>query len=80
MADNADSTPLHLLTQPDAPRPVLTPPQEFRVRVAQHDLERIRDLDLATATSSKLLLELGSLISSLYTVLGVLDQVAETHP
>jgi hypothetical protein len=74
----ADST-LHTLTEPDAPRPVLTPAQDFRVNVARGDLERICARDLSTATNATLLLEIGSLISSLYTVLCVLDQVAEVH-
>ena len=80
MADFADSTPLHLLTEPDAPRPVLTPSQDFRANVARGDLERVRHLDLATLSNATLLLELGALTSSLYSVLAVLDQVAETHP
>jgi hypothetical protein len=77
MADFADSTPLQILTEPDTSRPVLTPPQEFRIRVARYDLERVRDLDLSTTPASKLLLELGALVSSLYSVLGVLEQVTE---
>jgi hypothetical protein len=64
----------------DSTKPVLTPVQDFRVNVARGDLERVRHRDLATISNASLLLELGALVSSLYAVLGVLDQVAETHP
>jgi hypothetical protein len=66
-------------TTTEQPRPVLTPSQDFRVNVARGDLERVRHRDLATISNASLLLERGSLISSLYTALAVLDEVAEAH-
>lgn len=68
------------LAETDAPRPVLTPSQDFRVNVARRDLERVHNLDLAALSNATLLLELGALTSSLYGVLAVLGEVAEAHP
>ena len=80
MADFTDSTPLQTLTEPELTRLSLTSVQDFRVRVARNDLERVRGLDLAAVSEETLLLELGAMSSSLYSVLAVLDEVAEVQP
>ena len=53
----------------------MSPAQDFRVNAARGD--RVRNRNLATASNAVLLLELGAPVSSLYAVLGVLDQIAE---
>jgi hypothetical protein len=64
------------LTEPSAARVRLTPPQDFRVRVARNDLERARHLDLGGAPPAELVLMVGALTSSLYGVLQVVEDLA----
>ena len=54
----------------------LTPQQNFRVNVARGDLERVGNCDLSTATNATLLLELGALVSSLFNVLQIVEDLA----
>ena len=68
-----------MLQPPAAPpcvRPPLSPSQEFRVRVARNDLDRVRGRDLSATPASELQLEIGAVVSSLYTVLQIVDDLA----
>ena len=58
------------------PRSPLSPSQDFRVRVARNDLARVRGRDLPAAPASELQLEIGALVSSLYNVLQVVEDLA----
>ncbi len=60
----------------DQSRPNLSPSQDFRVRVARNDLNRVRGRDLSAAPASELQLEIGALVSSLYSVLQVVEDLA----
>ena len=60
----------------DQSRPNLSPSQDFRVRVARNDLNRVRGRDLSAAPASELQLEIGALVSSLYNVLQVVEDLA----
>ena len=75
MADPAVST-LQPLALPVPVRQPLSPSQEFRVRVARNDLDRVRGRDLSAAPASELQLEIGAIVSSLYNVLQVVEDLA----
>jgi hypothetical protein len=77
MADFADSTPLQTLTDPDAKTSRLSAAQTFRIRVARDDLDRARQMDLATASNADLLLILGAITSSLYSVLQIAEDLGQ---
>lgn len=64
------------LTERDAGRTVLSPSQEFRVRVARNDLASVRGRDLSAAPASELQWAIGALVSSLYNVLQVVEDLA----
>ena len=59
-------------------RPPLSPSQDFRVRVARNDLARVRGRDLSAAPASELQWEIGAIVSSLYNVLQVVEDLAVT--
>ena len=58
-------------------RPPLTPGQDFRVRIARNDLERAGGLDLTAEPAAELVLMIGALVSSLFNVLQIVDDLAE---
>jgi len=58
------------------PRAPLSPSQQFRVRVARNDLDRMHGRDLSVVPGSELRLEIGALVSSLYNVLQVVEDLA----
>jgi hypothetical protein len=75
MADPAVSTLQPPAVPPRVRRP-LSPSHEFRVRVARNDLDRVRGRDLSAVPASELQLEIGALVSSLYNVLQVVEDLA----
>jgi hypothetical protein len=75
MADFADSTPLTTPTDPDATTSKLSAAQTFRMRIARDDLDRAREMDLATASNADLQLILGAITSSLYSVLQIAEDL-----
>ena len=75
MADPAVST-LQPLASPAPVRQPLSPSQEFRVRVARNDLNRVRGRDPSAVAASQLQLEIGAVVSSLYNVLQVVEDLA----
>ncbi|MBC3843485.1 hypothetical protein GXW82_34610 [Streptacidiphilus sp. 4-A2] len=60
MADSADSSPLRLAEAGDRLR-ILTAQQEFRLRIARNDLERVADLDMVGTEVTGLALMAGAL-------------------
>ena len=62
----------------DQSRPTLSPSQDFRVRVARNDLDRVRGRDLSAVPASELQLEIGAIVSSLYNVLQIVEDLAVT--
>ncbi|WP_152645584.1 hypothetical protein [Streptacidiphilus albus] len=54
----------------------LTPPQDFRIRIARNDLENARKLSVAEAPQEELALVVGALTASLYNVLQLVDDLA----
>ena len=75
MADPAVST-LQPLASPVSVRQPLSPSQDFRVRVARNDLDRVRGHDLSAAPASELQWEIGALVASLFNVLQIVEDLA----
>ena len=66
----------NLTEHPEADKSALSPSQEFRVRVARNDLARVRDRDLSAVPTSELQWEIGALVSSLFNVLQIVEDLA----
>jgi hypothetical protein len=79
MADSADSSTL-LLTDPADPVRCLSSQQDFRVRIARNDLAHLHGMDLRSAPPDELVLELGALTASLYSVLAIIDDLTGEQP
>ena len=75
MADPAVST-LRPPASPVPVRPPLSPSQDFRVRVARNDLARVRGRDLSAVPASELQWEIGALVSSLFNILQIVEDLA----
>jgi hypothetical protein len=55
----------------------LTPQQEFRLRIARNDLERVRDLDMVGTAVTELALMAGALRASLMNTLAIIDDLTQ---
>ncbi|MHA6761827.1 hypothetical protein [Streptacidiphilus sp. PAMC 29251] len=53
--------------------------QTFRVKVALNDLLQAQQLDYSTAKGADLVLTTGALTSSLYSVLQIIEDIAEVQ-
>ena len=68
------------VTTPGVERAPLSPSQTFRLNVARADLDRDRELELAEASVTELMLTAAELISSLGEVLRLVDELATGRP
>lgn len=67
---------IHTERQERAWRAPLLPSQEFRVRVARNDLARVSGRDLSAVPASELQWEIGAIVSSLFNVLQIVEDLA----